>query len=83
MPWIFDFEKSEYEANSQTELLPGPPWKNVSFSVSFMIVFEQPFAWDRSMPFYHISLFKRGVFGIREMLCVGYKWAYNETTGTA
>ena len=32
-PWgnfdLFDFEKSEYEANSQTDLLLGPHWKNV------------------------------------------------------
>lgn len=34
MFWVFDFEKSEYETNSQIELLLGPGLKNVSVSHS-------------------------------------------------
>ncbi|EFB12884.1 hypothetical protein PANDA_010497, partial [Ailuropoda melanoleuca] len=40
MPWIFYFENSECEANSQTELLLRPLWKNVRFNVSSMIVLQ-------------------------------------------
>lgn len=38
MPWIFSFEKSEYDADSETELLRGPGWENIGCSVAFMTV---------------------------------------------